>query len=250
MGRIKLPGKEKNKKVLLLVLVIIVLGILCREEIIKMNSVNTKKKQQEEIMKPSNIEDDSNTKNEDEESINSDTSKLKNDDNGDENNNSSKENKLYNEAYALFFSHEYNNAINKAQNLINEFPRSSKGYNIRGIARAYNGDYNGAMSDINQALTIDNNYGYARFNKALTYELFGKMDEALEWYNKDLEVENYEWSYYGMASIYGRKGDVKNTVTYLNKAIQIDSGVKEVAKTEHDFDPVKNSDEFRNAVYN
>ncbi len=142
------------------------------------------------------------------------------------------------------------NAINKAQNIINEFPSSAKGYNIRGIAKAYNSDYDGAMNDIDKALDIDNNYGYARFNKALTYELYGNMDEALKWYNKNLEIENYVWSYYGIASIYGRRGDVKNTVTYLNKAIQIDSDVKKVAKTEHDFDPIKNSKEFKNLVDN
>ena len=73
---------------------------------------------------------------------------------------------------------------------------------------------------------------------------------ALKWYNKALEVEEYVWSYYGISSIYGRRGDIDNTMKYLNKAIQMDSGVKEVAKTEHDFDPVKNSEEFKKAVYN
>jgi len=76
------------------------------------------------------------------------------------------------------------------------------------------------------------------------------MDKALEWYNKALEIEEYVWSYYGIASIYGRSGDVNNTMIYLNKAIKLDPGVKEVAKTEHDFQPVKNSKEFQNAVYN
>ncbi len=124
------------------------------------------------------------------------------------------------------------------------------GYNIRGIAKSYNGDFNSGIDDIDKALSIDNNYGYARFNKALTYELYGKMDDALEWYNKALDVEDYEWSYYGIASIYGRRGDIKNTMLYLNKSIQMDASIKEIAKEEHDFDPVKNSEEFKKAVYN
>jgi hypothetical protein len=37
---------------------------------------------------------------------------------------------------------------------------------------------------------------------------------------------------------------------YLNKAIQIDASIKEIAKEEHDFDTVKNSEEFKKAVYN
>lgn len=251
MGRIKLPGKDKNKRILLVILVVIALGIIFREEIRNMNNTKNENKQQEEIIKPDRIEGtDSNTTTE---SINSDAAKVNYNDkvtsNNEQNSNSSRENELYNEAYTLFFSHQYTDAINKADNIIKEFPSSAKGYNIRGIARAYNSDYDGAMRDIDQALGIDNNYGYARFNKALTYELYGKMDEALRWYNKDLEVENYEWSYYGIASIYGRRGDVKNTVTYLKKAIEIDLGVKEVAKTEHDFDPVKDSKEFKTLVF-
>ena len=48
---------------------------------------------------------------------------------------SKKENDLYNEAYTLFFSHEYDNAISKANDLISEFPNNAMGYNIRGIAK-------------------------------------------------------------------------------------------------------------------
>lgn len=255
MSRIKLPGKEKNKKILLMVLVIISIGIIIYNALGNISSRNVENKEQEEIIKPTNIEE-SNTKDttsNDTDKSNEDNSKVNNSDKNkvsQENNYSAKENEIYNEAFTLFFSHEYVNAISKADSLISEFPNNAMGYNIRGIAKAYNGDYDGGMSDIDKALSFDNNYGYALFNKALTYELYGKMDEALEWYNKNLEVENYVWSYYGIASIYGRRGDVQNTMTYLNKAIQIDAGVKEVARTEHDFDPVKNSDEFQRAVYN
>ncbi|MBW9159489.1 hypothetical protein G9F71_026745 [Clostridium sp. FP2] len=78
------------------------------------------------------------------------------------------------------------------------------------------------------------------FNKALTYELFGYYDDAIVWYKKDLQVEkNFEWSYYGIASIYGRKGDVTNTVKYLKLAIHINPNVKTIAKSESDFNNVK-----------
>lgn len=245
MSRIKLPGKEKNKKVLLIILVIITLGILSFEAWTNESSKSSQNKEQKELIESTNSNESyiKNTTNIDAENSN-ENSKI-----DEANNYSSKENELYNEAYKLFFSNDYTNAINKADELINEFPNSAIGYNIRGIAKAYNGDYTGGMKDIDKSLSIDSDYGYARFNKALTYELYEKMDNALKWYNKALEVEDYAWSYYGIASIYGRKGDVSNTMMYLNKAIQIDPGVKEVAKTEHDFDPVKNSEEFQKAVY-
>jgi len=261
MSRIKLPGKEKNKKILLIVLVIVTIGILSYEGWTKINSRNIKNehKVQKEIVKPvvteeSYINNTTNKTNTDAEDADGDNSKANNDEdikiNEKEKNYSDRENELYNEAYALFFSYEYANAISKADVLISEFPSNAMGYNIRGIAKAYSGDYDGGMKDIDKSLSIDENYGYARFNKALTYELYENMDEALKWYNKALEVEDYVWSYYGISSIYGRRGDVANTMTYINKAIQMDPGVKEVAKAERDFDPVKNSEEFKKAIYN
>lgn len=251
MFRIKLPGKEKHKRILLAVLIVLAIGVIVYDKLEKVNKENleNKKGEQEEIISPSNTGE---TKiNDDVEKISDDSDKINNSAAKDEKEKySDRENELYNEAYTSFFSHTYVDAINKADLLINEFPSNAMGYNIRGIAKAYNGDYNGGMKDIDKSLNIDGNYGYARFNKALTYELYEDFDKALEWYNKDLEIEDYEWSYYGIASIYGRKGDVTNTMTYLNKAIQMDAGVKEVAKNEHDFDPVKNSEEFKSAVYN
>jgi tetratricopeptide (TPR) repeat protein len=248
MNRINLPGKDRNKNILLIILVIVTIGLLFYEHNKNgksiQNKIDNKDQQEERKTIDKKDEDKKNIINQDKEINNKDigiTSTT-----NDKKIYSKKENDLYNEAYGLFFSHEYADAISKANDLINEFPSNAMGYNIRGIAK----DYDGGMKDINKSLEIDANYGYARFNKALTYELYENMDEALKWYNNDLEVEEYVWSYYGISSIYGRRGDINNTMKYLNKAIQMDDGVKEVAKTEHDFDPVKNFEAFKKAVYN
>lgn len=248
MSRIKIPGKEKNKKILLIILVIITIGILFHEAWRKMNVKSIENKAQEEIVKPVETQINLDESARDNSKANNDDESIKID--KKENNYSVRENELYNEAYKLFFSHDYDNAISKADELIKEFPtNNARGYNIRGIAKAYNGSYDAGMRDIDNSLNIDKNYGYARFNKALTYELYDDMDKALEWYNKAIDVEDYVWSYYGIASIYGRRGDVTNTIIYLNKAIKMDVSVKEVVKSEHDFDPVKNSEEFKKLVY-
>lgn len=104
------------------------------------------------------------------------------------------------------------------------------------------------MQQIDQSLKLNPNYGYARFNKALANELYEHYDEAIIWYKKDLEVEKFEWSYYGIASIYGRKGDVNNTVKYLKLAIDINPSVKNNAKNEKDFDNVRNHMEFNELI--
>lgn len=154
----------------------------------------------------------------------------------------------YKEAEKFFSNKQYLNTINKANEIISQDNTYYKAYNIKGIALCYNGNYEEGMDNINRSLQLNSNFGYARFNKALAYELYGKYEEALNWYDKDLEIENYIWSYYGKASIYGRRGDVVNTVKFLKIAIDMSPDIKSIAKEEKDFNPVKDSKEFKDLV--
>jgi len=154
----------------------------------------------------------------------------------------------YNKALGAFFNSEYQNAIKIADEIIKKDVNFYKAYNIKGIALCFSHSFDEGINNIDKCLSINPNYGYGRFNKALAYELYGHYDESLKWYDKALEVENYVWSYYGKASIYGRRGDVENTVKYLKIAIEMDSNVKNEAKNEKDFDKVKNSNEFKKLV--
>ncbi len=154
----------------------------------------------------------------------------------------------YQKSYNAFFSKKYSESIKLADEVIKEDDKFYKAYNIKGIAQCYSGKYLDGMKNIDKALELKPDYGYARFNKALALELYEKLDEALVWYDKALEVENYVWSHYGKASIYGRKGDVANTVKNLKTAIEMEPGVKEEAKKEKDFDKVRNSKEFQELV--
>lgn len=223
MINIKLPGNLKTKKIILGILVIIAGVIISYNGIINKQSkqIENNTIEEESIIQPA-------------ENI------------GYYN----KEKEMYDEAYNLFFAKQYNEAISKSDEILKDYPDSYMGYNIRGIAKAYKGSFDDAMKDIDKSLSINSEYGYGRFNKALTYELYGYMDKAMEWYLKDLEIEDYVWSYYGIASIYGRKGNVEETMKYLNKAIELDNNVKNVAKEEEDFNPVKDSEEFKKSVYN
>lgn len=242
MSRISLPGKMKYKKIILLILVLISAGILIYEfnNNRKNNSIEINDDETEYLSGISQYENSNDSEKISEED--------KNKEKTSENIISDRERELYNSAYTTFFSGDYAGAVIKGDEIVKEFPESYMGYNIRGIAKAYNGNFNDGMSDIDKSLSIKPDYGYGRFNKALTYELYSQFDNALEWYNKALEIEDYVWTYYGIASIYGRRGDVSNTVEYLKNAVDIDSAVKEEARTESDFDPVRNSREFRELI--
>lgn len=156
----------------------------------------------------------------------------------------------YQQGYNIFFKKDYATAIKIENEVIQQDPNFFKAYNVKGIAQCFAGDFNGGMANIDKSLQLKPDYGYALFNKALAYELYRHFDEAITWYQKDLQVEKYVWSYYGISSIYGRRGDVANAVKYLKLAISVGPYAKDAAKTEKDFNNVRNSKEFQALVYN
>ena len=138
MSRISLPGKEKHKKVILLILVVISAGILIYEFSNNMKNKNkytdissSEPEYLSGVYKP---EENSNEYIEDKDTSNKDSDNI-----------SERERELYNSVYTIFFSGDYEESIRKGDELIKEFPDSYRGYNIRGIAKAYNGDLDGAM---------------------------------------------------------------------------------------------------------
>jgi len=152
------------------------------------------------------------------------------------------------QGYDLFFQKKYKEAVAVEDEVIKEDPSFYKAYYIKGITLCYNNNFKEGSANIDKALTLKpNDYG-ARFNKALSLELYHHYDDAIVWYNKSLEIEKGEWSYYGIASIYGRRGDVENTVKYLEVAIAINPDIKKEASKEADFNPVKNNKKFINII--
>lgn len=150
--------------------------------------------------------------------------------------------------YDEFFEKNYVQAIKTERLVLKEDPNFYKAYAVEGIALAYSGNFKNGIEQIDRALKLKPDYGYARFNKALANELYGYYDEAIIWYKSALEVEKFEWSYYGIASIYGRKGDIENTIKYLKLAIDINPSVKNAAKDEEDFDNVQENMEFKKLI--
>ncbi|MCY6957403.1 tetratricopeptide repeat protein [Clostridium brassicae] len=154
----------------------------------------------------------------------------------------------YKKGYDTFHNGNYKEAIKIVDEVIAKDKNFYKAYSIKGIALCFLGNYEEGMKFIDKCLQISPKYGYGRFNKALGYELYGYYDKALIWYDKALEVEKYIWSYYGKASIYGRRGDINNTIKYLKIAISMDSSVKKIAEEERDFNNVRNFKEFKELI--
>lgn len=159
-------------------------------------------------------------------------------------------NDLCEQGYNDFGAKKYSDAIDKENEVLTQDDNNYRAHAIKGIALCYLGasTYKQGIEEIDRSLQIKPDYGYGTFNKALALELYGHYDDALNWYDKDLKIENRVWSYYGKASIYGRKGDVENTVKNLKIAIDMQNNIRDVAREEEDFANVRNSPEFNELV--
>lgn len=158
--------------------------------------------------------------------------------------------KLWQQGYDEYNSHNYEQCINIEDQIIAQDSNFYKAYTIKGIAQCFSKNYNDGIVNLDKALQIKQDYDYGRYAKALALELYGHYDEALAEYNSALEVNKYIWSYYGIASIYGRRGDIDNVVKYLKLAISIDPVVKKCAKDEPDYDNVRKYKEFQDLISN
>lgn len=155
---------------------------------------------------------------------------------------------LWQQGYNEYNLHNYEKCINIENEVIEQNQNYYKAYTIKGIAQCFSKNYNEGIVNLNKSLEINSDYGYGHYAKALALELYGYFDEAIDEYNRALCIEKYVWSYYGIASIYGRRGDIDNVVKYLQMAINMDKAAKECAKKEEDFNNVRKYKQFQNLI--
>ncbi len=89
----------------------------------------------------------------------------------------------------------------------------------------------------------------ARNNLGNVYLKESKFDNAIGEFERILALnEKYATAYYNIACALSLKKEVNNSLTYLGKALSIDKNLKEVAKTDPDFDNIRNETGFKNMI--
>jgi tetratricopeptide (TPR) repeat protein len=151
-----------------------------------------------------------------------------------------------NSAVEAYGARRYREAINISDEVLEEDEENYVAYNIKGLALSYSNKYDEGMANINKALEINPDYGFGRYSKALVYSHFRHNDEALKWYDKALEVEDYKWSHYGKAVIFARRGDGAGAAASLKLAMELDPGLRDIIieNRDKDFININNSVEF------
>jgi len=153
---------------------------------------------------------------------------------------------LYDQGLKLYYDRQFDSALTLFNEALSLNPDSYQALNGKGATYAFLGRYDEGIDLINQALVLKPDFVYGHFNLGLANELAGRWDTAITAYHSAIDLDSKDvWSYYGIASIYGRQGNVDQTVAYLQQAIALQPDVRDVAKDEKDFNPVKNDPRFQ-----
>jgi tetratricopeptide (TPR) repeat protein len=153
---------------------------------------------------------------------------------------------LYDQGLKLYYERNYNAALAQFNKALAIDPNCYQAINGKGASYAFLGRYSEGISLVKQAIKMKPDFEYGYFNLGLSNELAGKWNDAISAYETAIKLNSKdEWAFYGIASIYGRQGNIDMVVKYLQQAIAIDPGVKDSAREEKDFNPVRNNPQFK-----
>jgi len=156
---------------------------------------------------------------------------------------------LYDQGLKLYYQRQFPAALDLFNQALAIDAQCYEATNAKGATLAFQGHYDQGLTLIQQALDLNPLFVYGHFNLGLANELAGQWDPAIAAYTKALQLDNRDtWSYYGIASIYGRLGNIDKVLEYLQPAIALDPYVKEAARNEHDFNPVRDDSRFQTLV--
>lgn len=153
--------------------------------------------------------------------------------------------KIYDQGFQIYISRNFDEAIKYFDKAIRLNPNCFKAITFKGAALCFKGNYNFGMKLIDEALLLKPDFAYCNFNKAMAFKLQMDNENALIWFDKTISFDSKNtWSYFGKSTIYAEWNDALHAVEELKKAIEIDPGVKDAARNEHDFDNVKDDPDF------
>jgi tetratricopeptide (TPR) repeat protein len=156
---------------------------------------------------------------------------------------------LYEQGLEVYYERNFSEALILFNKALTLDPDCYQALNAKGATYAFQGKYDEGLTLIKQALAIKPDFVYGHFNLGLANELAGRWDPAISAYLEAIELDDKDvWSYYGIASIYGRFGNTQKVREYLEQAIILNPAVKEIARKEHDFDPVRQDPGFQKLI--
>jgi tetratricopeptide (TPR) repeat protein len=117
---------------------------------------------------------------------------------------------------------EYDQAIADFDQAITLKPDDAGTYSSRGDAYRKKGEYDRAIADYDQALALEPDYAEAYYGRGLTYSLNGEYDRAIKDFDQALALKpGYAEAYYGRGLTYRLKGEHDHAIADFDQALAL-----------------------------
>lgn len=112
------------------------------------------------------------------------------------------------------------------------------------------GECDKAIEKYDKAIKIDPNNAIVYNNKGIALKTLGEHEAAIEEYDKALGVDpNYALAWYNKSSVLAPMGNKDDALKNLEQAIKLDKLYIESARTDKDFDSIRNDKRFKKLIY-
>jgi tetratricopeptide (TPR) repeat protein len=119
----------------------------------------------------------------------------------------------------------------------------------RGITFRYLEKYDESLADYNRSLELKPDDPITLMNRGITFRYLEKYDEALADYNRSLKLKPDDLGIlFNLSCLFSLQGKTDDALKYLEKAISKEKKWKEKAKTDDDFDNIRNDLRFKKLI--
>lgn len=106
-----------------------------------------------------------------------------------------------------------------------------------------------SLASCNRLLKLDPTSDLLWFGRGCALSALGRHEEALSSYDQALQLKpEYHQAWYNKACCYSLQGNVEKAVETLTQAIELNPKYREMAKTDTDFDSIRDDERFRALV--
>ena len=154
-----------------------------------------------------------------------------------------------NRGLAKHYLKDYQRAIADFNQAIKLNPDLAEAYANRGHSKHLLKDYEGAIADFNQAIKLNPDFAEAYTGRGVSKSGLKDYQGAIADYNQAIKLKpDYALAYYNKACVYASQNDIPLAIENLKKAIGLDPESLNLAKTDSDFDKIRNDPRFIDLV--
>ncbi len=155
-----------------------------------------------------------------------------------------------NRGVSLIELQQYQEAVTSFEQAIKVKSDYADAWNNRGVSLAKLQKFQEAVKSYNQAIAIKNDYSDAWNNRGVALTRLGIYGEAIACYDNAAKIRpDFFSAWYNQARCYALNGQVEPVLKTLKKAISLNPGnCQEMAKTEPDFDEIRDNEIFKKLI--